>query len=122
MNKTLDSLTLPAPTASVTDRLRYLIKLSRLTQAGFADRIGVDPSNLSRLLNCRRLRLYHRRVRRGVGRHAVACFRRPESRGRECRAETLHSDNPDYDDIELPRDAVRSLYLVETIMNFEIVI
>ena len=34
----------------------------------------------------------------------------------------LHSDNPDYDDIELPRDAVRSLYLVETIMNFEIVI
>ncbi len=33
MNKTLDSLTLPAPTASVTDRLRYLIKLSRLTHS-----------------------------------------------------------------------------------------
>ena len=35
---------------------------------------------------------------------------------------TLHSDNPDYGDIEVPRADVRSLYLVEMIFNCEIVV
>ena len=238
MNKTLDSLTLPAPTASVTDRLRYLIKLSRLTQAGFADRIGVDPSNLSRLLtghtpvsdtfinrvvvnlgvskpwltdgcgvpfprdiHAREIQADENTPRHDGRRHGAPVYDINVSAGsanlsREFTKErlisfcdlpginvecpivrvrgnsmsprladgswvsirpvsdtapilwgqiyvvvldeyrmikyvrrhndpsmiVLHSDNPDYDDIELPRDAVRSLYLVETIMNFEIVI
>ncbi|MDE5657108.1 MAG: hypothetical protein K2I19_08585 [Muribaculaceae bacterium] len=33
----------------------------------------------------------------------------------------LHSDNPAYDDMEVPRSAIRKLYMVETILNFEIV-
>lgn len=32
----------------------------------------------------------------------------------------LHSDNPDYEDIVVRRDEVRSLYLVEMILNCEI--
>jgi len=51
MKEALDNLALPAPTASVVDRLRYLIKLSRMTQARFAGRVGIDPSNLSRMLS-----------------------------------------------------------------------
>ncbi|MDE6099373.1 MAG: XRE family transcriptional regulator [Muribaculaceae bacterium] len=33
----------------------------------------------------------------------------------------LHSANPAYDDMEVPRDAIRKLYMVESIFNFEIV-
>ena len=51
MKESLDQLAVPAPSASVIDRLRYLIKLSRMTQARFAERVGVDPSNLSRILS-----------------------------------------------------------------------
>lgn len=51
MKDALDSLAMPESTASVIDRLRYLIKLSRLTQARFAERVGIDPSNLSRMLS-----------------------------------------------------------------------
>ncbi len=53
MANSLDNLALPATNASVIDRLRYLIKLSRMTQAKFASRTGVDPSNLSRMLSGR---------------------------------------------------------------------
>jgi len=31
----------------------------------------------------------------------------------------LQSDNPDYDDIEMPRSEIQSLYIVETILNYE---
>ncbi|MBD5277500.1 MAG: LexA family transcriptional regulator [Bacteroides sp.] len=51
MKQSLDNLALPAPSATIVDRLRYLIKLSRLTQARFAERVGVDPSNISRMLS-----------------------------------------------------------------------
>lgn len=51
MKDALDNLALPAPAASVVDRVRYLIKLSRLTQAKFAERVGIDPSNLSRMVS-----------------------------------------------------------------------
>lgn len=33
----------------------------------------------------------------------------------------LHSANPAYDDMEVPRSAIRRLYMVETILNFDIV-
>ena len=33
----------------------------------------------------------------------------------------LHSANPDYDDIELPRKDIIALYLVEMIMNYDII-
>lgn len=36
---------------TLVDRLRYLIRLSRLSQAAFARRIGLDPSNLSKHLS-----------------------------------------------------------------------
>lgn len=32
----------------------------------------------------------------------------------------LHSENPDYDDMDVMRSDIRSLYLVEAILNFEI--
>lgn len=51
MKDALDTLAMPQASASLTDRLRYLIKLSRMTQARFAERVGVDPSNLSRILS-----------------------------------------------------------------------
>lgn len=31
----------------------------------------------------------------------------------------LHSDNPDYDDIEMPRDDIQALYIVETVINYD---
>lgn len=31
----------------------------------------------------------------------------------------LHSDNPDYDDIEMPRSDIQGLYLVETVINYD---
>jgi len=42
---------LPAPTSSVLDRLRYLLDLSRRTQAQFSRLIGVDPSTMSKILS-----------------------------------------------------------------------
>ena len=33
----------------------------------------------------------------------------------------LHSANPDYDDIELPRRDILSLYLVESILNYDVI-
>ncbi len=47
----LDNLPSPAPTASVIDRIKFLIKFSRRTQAKFAELIGVDPSNISKILS-----------------------------------------------------------------------
>ncbi|MCM1521886.1 MAG: hypothetical protein NC039_04455 [Muribaculaceae bacterium] len=32
----------------------------------------------------------------------------------------LHSDNPDYDDMDVPRSDIRSLYIVEAILNYEL--
>lgn len=37
--------------AEVADRIRYLIRQSRMTQAQFADRLSVNPSNLSKHLS-----------------------------------------------------------------------
>lgn len=51
MKEALDTLAMPEPSASRIDRLRYLIKLSRLNQTQFSERIGVDPSKLSRVLS-----------------------------------------------------------------------
>lgn len=51
MDNELGKISMPAPSATVVDRLRYLIKLSRMTQAQFAEKVGVDPSNLSRILS-----------------------------------------------------------------------
>ncbi|MBD5218945.1 MAG: LexA family transcriptional regulator [Bacteroidales bacterium] len=51
MNTQLDHLEAPAEGATITDRIRYLIKLSRLTQAKFADRIDMDAGALSRILS-----------------------------------------------------------------------
>lgn len=53
MDNMIDSLTPPEQSADVQDRLRYLIKLSRMTQAEFAGRIGVNAANLSRILTGR---------------------------------------------------------------------
>lgn len=39
------------PKETVTDRLRYLIRQSKMTQAQFARRISIDPSNLSKHLS-----------------------------------------------------------------------
>lgn len=39
------------PSDTIIERLRYLINISRLSQAQFAKRIGIDPSNLSKCLS-----------------------------------------------------------------------
>lgn len=31
----------------------------------------------------------------------------------------LHSDNPDYDDIDMPRQDIQGLYIVETVINYD---
>lgn len=46
-----DILEIPQPTASITDRIRYLIRLTRHTQASFARLLGVDAARLSRVLS-----------------------------------------------------------------------
>lgn len=48
-----DKIEMPAPTADIVDRVRYLMKFSRLTQAEFAKKIGIDAGNLSRILSRR---------------------------------------------------------------------
>lgn len=42
---------LPEPTADTVERIKYLIRLSRHTQASFAKLLGIDPANLSRVLS-----------------------------------------------------------------------
>ena len=49
----IDTLSLPEPTATKIDRVRYLIKLFRKTQAQFGSMINVDPSNMSKFLSGR---------------------------------------------------------------------
>ncbi len=49
----IEPLVLPAPTATKVDRVRYLIKLFRKTQAQFGQLINVDPSNMSKFLSGR---------------------------------------------------------------------
>ncbi len=51
MENSIDNLNLPAPTASFTDRLRYLMKLSRHNQGAFARLTDTDPGQLSRILS-----------------------------------------------------------------------
>ena len=49
----MNNFDVPQPQVSATpaDRVRYLIKLLRKTQAQFGQLIGLDPSNLSRALS-----------------------------------------------------------------------
>ncbi len=51
--KTINSYeaAVPAPSADVVARIKYLIDSSRHTQAAFANLVGVDPANLSRILS-----------------------------------------------------------------------
>ena len=51
MDSTFDQPDMPSAAASVVDRIKYLIKLSRRTQASFSQLIGVDPASLSRILS-----------------------------------------------------------------------
>ena len=53
METLLDSPGLPAPSSTVLDRLRYLLELSRRTQAHFSRMVGVDPSTMSKILSGR---------------------------------------------------------------------
>lgn len=53
LKRRAEKLALPAPDASVSDRVRYLITRMRKTQQQFADLIDVDSPNLSRILNGR---------------------------------------------------------------------
>lgn len=53
LRRRAEKLELPAPEATVCDRVRYLITRMRKTQQQFADLIGVDSPNLSRILNGR---------------------------------------------------------------------
>lgn len=39
------------PTSTVIERIKYIIKFSRMTQAQFAKHLGIDPSNLSKCLS-----------------------------------------------------------------------
>lgn len=50
---TESELCIPEPTASILDRVRYLINFSRHNQASFARLNGIDPAYLSRILNGR---------------------------------------------------------------------
>ncbi len=40
-------------------------------------------------------------------------------RHRDSEFVVLHSDNPDYDDIDMPRSEIQDLYLVETVINYD---
>lgn len=51
--KFIDNLPLPEPSATKIDRVRYLIKLFRKTQAQFGAMVNVDPSNMSKFLSGR---------------------------------------------------------------------
>lgn len=47
----LDSLREPSPSATPVDRIKYLIKLIRKNQAEFAELVGINPSNISKVLS-----------------------------------------------------------------------
>lgn len=47
----LDSLQAPSPSATPVDRIKYLIKLIRKNQAEFAELVGINPSNISKVLS-----------------------------------------------------------------------
>ncbi len=51
LEKRFDRLELPSSEATVTDRIRYLITRMRKTQSQFAEMIGVEAPNFSRILN-----------------------------------------------------------------------
>ena len=53
MTSDIDHLSLLEPTAGILDRIRYLIRLSRRNQQQFSRLIGIDPSNLSKILSGR---------------------------------------------------------------------
>lgn len=53
MNKENQQLKMPEAEASVLDRIRYLIKLTRNTQSSFGKLIGVDAATVSRILSGR---------------------------------------------------------------------
>lgn len=50
MDNAPDSIALPGPAADTVDRIKYLVKLMRMTQAQFAARMGVDPAAVSRVV------------------------------------------------------------------------
>ena len=51
MTASPDRLEMPAQGAGVLDRIRYLIRLTRHTQASFGKQIGVDAATVSRVLS-----------------------------------------------------------------------
>lgn len=51
MEANFDQLAMPEASASVLDRIKYLIKLSRHTQNSFSKLLGLDPASLSRVLS-----------------------------------------------------------------------
>ncbi len=53
MEQSPDRLEMPAPSADVLTRIRYLIRLTRHTQASFGKQIGVDAATVSRVLSGR---------------------------------------------------------------------
>ena len=53
MDTVSDRLEMPAKGAGVLDRIRYLIRLKRHTQASFGKLIGVDAATVSRVLSGR---------------------------------------------------------------------
>lgn len=50
-NVQLAGLDAPAPNATIVDRIKYLIKLIRKNQAQFSELIGLNPSNISKVLS-----------------------------------------------------------------------
>lgn len=46
-----DRLSQPSPASTVVERMKYLIKLIRKNQAQFAQMIGTNPSNISKVLS-----------------------------------------------------------------------
>ena len=50
MANNLADIEMPSQSASIVDRIKWLIKLSRKSQADFSRLIGLDPANLSRVL------------------------------------------------------------------------
>lgn len=53
LDRRLSGLTPPGDDAPVVDRIRYLITFMRKTQAQFGQLIGIDPSNMSKMMSGR---------------------------------------------------------------------
>lgn len=51
MANNIADIEMPSQSATVVDRIKWLIRLSRKSQADFSKLIGLDPANLSRVLN-----------------------------------------------------------------------